>query len=158
MKDPELRSLADEIPGIILQDRAPRTVRKYQESFQRWQAWAESKGLCSLPATGQEVALYVAFLLRTAKTMSTIHSAIYGIAWAHKKAGKTSPTEHTLVQQMVEASKRIVGVKSVNRKQPLEAKHVKTIIAKFGDGNLGQLQIATLITLGWGLIKGHGSN
>ncbi len=149
MKDPELRSLADEIPGIILQDRAPRTVRKYQESFQRWQAWAESKGLCSLPATGQEVALYVAFLLRTAKTMSTIHSAIYGIAWAHKKAGKTSPTEHTLVQQMIEASKRIVGVKSVNRKQPLEAKHVKTIIAKFGDGNLGQLQIATLITLGF---------
>ena len=50
---------------------------------------------------------------------------------------------------MIEASKRIVGVKSVNRKQPLEAKHVKTVIAKFGDGNLGQLQIATLITLGF---------
>ncbi len=89
MKDPELRSLADKIPGIMLQDQAPQTVWKYQESFQHWQAWAESKGLCSLPATGQEVALYVAFLLRTAKTMSTIHSAIYGIAWAHKKAGKT---------------------------------------------------------------------
>ena len=116
-------------------------MQKYQESFQCWQAWAESKGLCSLPATGQEVALYVAFVLQTAKT---IHSAIYGIAWAHKKAEKTAPTEHTQVKQMVEASKRIVGVKSMNRKQPLEAKHVKEIIAKFGEGNLGQLQIATL--------------
>ena len=149
MKDPELRSLANEIPSIILHDRAPRTVRKYQGSFQRWHTWAESKGLRSLPATGQEVVLYVAFLLRTARTMSTIHSAIYAIAWAHKKSGKKSPTEHTLVKQMVEASKRIVGTKQVNRKQPLEAKHIKAIITEFGDGNLGQLQMATPITLGF---------
>jgi hypothetical protein len=81
--------------------------------------------------------------------MSTIHSAVYAIAWAHKKAGKKSPTEHTLAKQMIEASRRIVGLKPVNRKQPLEAKHVKAIIVKFGDGNLGQLQIATLITLGF---------
>ncbi len=54
------------------------------------------------------------------------------------------------MKQMVEASKRVVGVKkTVNRKQPLETKHVKAIIAKFKDGNLGQLQIATLITLGF---------
>ena len=50
---------------------------------------------------------------------------------------------------MIEASRRIVGLKPVNRKQPLEAKHVKVIIVNFGDGNLGQLQIATLITLGF---------
>lgn len=74
LKDPELRSLVGDIPGILLRDRAPRTVRKYQDSFQRWHTWAESKDLCSLPATGQEVALYVAFLLRTARTMSTIYS------------------------------------------------------------------------------------
>ncbi|CAB3986654.1 Integrase recombinase xerD-like [Paramuricea clavata] len=81
--------------------------------------------------------------------MPTIHSAVYAIAWAHKKAGKKSPTEHTLVKQMIETSRRIVGLKPVNRKQPLEAKHVKAIIVKFGDGNLRQLQIATLITLGF---------
>ena len=79
--------------------------------------------------------------------MSTIYLAIYAIAWAHKKARKKSPTEHT--KQMVEASKRIVGTKQVNRKQPLEAKHIKAIITEFGDGNLGQLQMATLITLGF---------
>ena len=124
-------------------------MRKYQDSFQRWHTWAESKDLCSLPATGQKVALYVAFLLRKARTMSTIHSAVYAIAWAHKKAGKKSLTEHTLVKQMIEASRRIGGLKPVNRKHPLEAKHVKAIIVKFGDGNLGRLQIATLITLGF---------
>jgi hypothetical protein len=124
-------------------------MRKYQDYFQRWHTWAESKDLCSLPATGQKVALYVAFLLRKARTMSTIHSAVYAIAWAHKKAGKKSLTEHTLVKQMIEASRRIGGLKPVNRKHPLEAKHVKAIIVKFGDGNLGRLQIATLITLGF---------
>ena len=108
-----------------------------------------NKGLCSLPSTGQEVALYLASLLRSAKTMSTIYSAVYAIAWALKKAEKASPTEHTLVKQIVEASRRIVGLKPVNRKQPLEAKHVKAIVEKFSDGNLNQLQIATLIALGF---------
>lgn len=149
LTDPELNSLAKEIPEILLQDRAPSTVRKYQESFQRWKTWAESKGLHSLPATGQEIALYIAFLLRSANTMSSIYSAVYGIAWAHKKAGRKSPTEHTLVKQMLEASRRIIGMKPVKRKQPLEAKHVRMLIAKFGGGNLAQLQITTLITLGY---------
>ena len=141
--------MAGDIPKILLYDRAPKTVRKYQDCFQRWHAWATNKGLCSLPSTGQEVALYLASLLRSAKTMSTIYSAVYAIAWAHKKAGKASPTEHTLVKQIVEASRRIVGLKPVNRKQPLEAKHVKAIVEKFSDGNLNQLQIATLIALGF---------
>lgn len=149
LQDDELRSLAGDIPSILLQDRAPQTVRKYQETFIRWQNWAESKGLCALPSTGQEVALYIAFLLRSARTMSPIHAAVCAIAWAHKKAAKPSPTEHTLVKQMVEASRRIVGVKPVNRKKPLEAVQVKKIVQKFGDGNLSQLQMATLTTLGF---------
>ena len=50
---------------------------------------------------------------------------------------------------MVEASKRIVGQKLVSRKQPLEATNVKKIMEKIDNGDLGQLQIAALITMGF---------
>jgi hypothetical protein len=95
LKDPELRSLAGDIPGILLRDRAPRTMRKYQDSFQRWHTWAESKDLCSLPVTGQEVALYVAFLLRKARTMSTIFIRQYMRLLGHIRRRKRNPQQNT---------------------------------------------------------------
>ena len=149
LHDPELNALANDIPKIILQDRAPQTVKKYTSSFQQWKKWATSKGLHALPATGYEFALYLAFLLKSAKTMSPIHAAVYGTMWAHKKMGMVSPTEHPLVKQMVEASKRIIGTAVTNRKRPLEVDHVKRLISKFSSGDLSNLQMTCLITLGF---------
>ena len=85
LHDPELAALASDIPKIILQDRAPNTVKKYADAFQRWNSWAKSKGLQALPTTGHELALYLAFLIKSAKSMATIYTAVYGIAWAHQK-------------------------------------------------------------------------
>ena len=107
--DPELKDLATDIPKIILQDRAPQTVKTYSRAFEQWKTWAKSKGLRPLPASGHEFALYLAFLLRSAMSMSTMNPAVYGTAWAHKKVFLASPTEHPLKKQMIEASKRIIG-------------------------------------------------
>ena len=78
--DPELAVLARDIPNIILQDKPPNTVKKYADAFQRWNSWAKSKGLKALPTTGYELALYLAFLIKTAKSMATIYSAEIGRA------------------------------------------------------------------------------
>ena len=83
--DPELTVLARDIPNIILKDKPPNTVKRYADAFQRWNSWAKSKGLKALPTTGYELALYLAFLIKTAKSMATIYSAVYGIAWANQK-------------------------------------------------------------------------
>lgn len=132
-----------------MQDRAPQTVKKYSNAFQQWKTWAVSKGLQALPASGYEFALYMAYLLKNEKSLATINAAVYATAWAHRKVGMVSPTEHTLVKQMVEASKRIIGTAIKNRKQPLEVGHVKKLINKFGSGDLSNLQITCLITLGF---------
>ena len=149
LHDPELAALASDIPKIILQDRAPNTVKKYADAFQRWNSWAKSKGLQALPTTGHELALYVAFLIKSAKSMATIYTAVYGIAWAHQKMSMASPTEHPIVKQMMEASKRIIGTKPKNPKRPLEPEHIKTIIGKFGSGDLSNLQTTCLVVLGF---------
>jgi integrase len=133
-----------------MQDRAPQTVKKYLNTFQQWKKWAKRKGLHALPASGYEFALYIAYLLRKAKSVSTIHAAVYGVAWAHKKVAAVSPTEHPLVKQMVEAAKRIIGTAPKNRKQPLGIDHIKKLVRKFGGGgDLSKLQITCLITLGY---------
>ena len=90
-----------DIPKIILQDRAPNTVKKYADAFQRWNSWAKSKGLQALPTTGHQLALYLAFLIKSAKSMATIYTAVYGTAWAHQKMSMASPTEHPIVKQMM---------------------------------------------------------
>ena len=58
-----------------------------------------------------------------------------------------SPTEHPIIKQMMEASKRIIGTKPKNPKRPLEVKHVKRLIDKFGSGDLSNLQTTCLVVL-----------
>ncbi|CAB4014733.1 Integrase recombinase xerD-like [Paramuricea clavata] len=133
-----------------MQDRALQTVKKYLNTFQQWKKWAKRKSLHALPASGYEFALYIAYLLRKAKSVSTIHAAVYEVAWAHKKVAAVSPTEHPLVKQMVEAAKRILCIAPKNRKQPLGIDHIKKLVRKFGGGgDLSKLQITCLITLGY---------
>ena len=149
LHDPELNALASDIPKIILRDRAPQTVKKYASAFHKWKSWAKSKGLQVLPATGYELALYLASLIKNAKSMATIYAAVYGISWAHQKMAMVSPTEHPLIKQMIEASKRIIGTAPINRKQPLGVEHVKKLVNKFGVDDLSNLQITCLVALGF---------
>ena len=48
---------------------------------------------------------------------------------------------------MMEASKRIIGTKPKNPKLPLEVKHVKKLIDKFGSGDLSNLQTTCVVVL-----------
>ena len=123
-------------------------MKKYADTFQRWNSWAKSKGLQALPATGHELALYLAFLIKSAKSMATIYNAVYEIAWAHQKMSMASPTEHPIVKQIMEASKRIIGTKPKNPERPLELEHIKTIIGKLGSGDQSNLQTC-LVVLGF---------
>ena len=54
-----------------------------------------------------------------------------------------------MIKQMMEASKRIIGTKPKNPKQPLELEHIKIIIGKFGSGDLSNLQTTCLVVLGF---------
>ena len=60
-------------------------MKKYADAFQRWNSWAKNKGLQALPAPGHKQTLYLAFLIKGAKSMATSYAAEYGIAWAHQK-------------------------------------------------------------------------
>ena len=146
---PDIRSLAEAVPGIVIHDRAPSTFRKYSGAFSAWQKWAEPKGIKVLPTSGPEYSLYLVHFLQTTASLAFIQAASFGVAWAHQKACLPSPSHHTLVKQLLEAYTRILGTHPRNRKMPITADHVKEVVRKFGGGNLSELQITCLISIGF---------
>ena len=74
--------------------------------------------------------MYLQELLNDAKenrkSPSVIVSAVYSIRWGHKMALVENPTEHLMVQSIVNAFKRILG-RPVKAKEPLSIDIVQSI-------------------------------
>ena len=81
--------------------------------------------------------------------ISTFDAIIAGIAWAHTKTGFPSPTDHTLVKQLISSAHRMLSSLPVNRKLPLLRSQLKVLTEKYKFASLDFLQILTLITLGF---------
>ena len=80
---------------------------------------------------------------------STFDAITAGVSWAHKKMGFPSPTNHTLVKQLISSAHMMLGSLAVNRKLPLLRSHLKMLTEKYKFASLDFLQILTLITLGF---------
>ena len=140
---PEISTLALPIPTIMIQDGAPSTVMKYAASFSAWQKWAEAGDINVLPTSGPELACYLVHLLQTTKSLACIQAAAFEVARAQNKACFPSPLQHTMVKQLLETCKRILGMCPKNRKTPLTATQVKELVLCFGGGKAGELQIVS---------------
>ena len=95
---PDTHTLAQAISNIMIQDRAPSTVKKYASSFLVWQKWAEA-------TSGPELACYLVHLLQTTKTLASIQTVAFG---AHQKTCFPSSLQHTTVKQIFEECQRIL--------------------------------------------------
>ena len=60
-----------------------------------------------------------------------------------------TPSSSPIVKQIIQAAHRQIGKATINRKLPLEKSHLKLLHDKFAQPSLDQLQIVTLITLGF---------
>ena len=96
-KDPELIQLAHMLPGILVQDRAEKTVSTYVNAFRRWKEWANRHGLVAMPAEPVQFALYLVYLIQQVRSVAAINSIVYGVGWVHKKGGFLVLLQHPLV-------------------------------------------------------------
>ena len=147
-KDPELKGLARALPGVLVCDRAPKTVTTYLAAYKSWERWAQAHNLRPLPADSVSLALYLVSLIQHDRSVSSINSAIYGTDWVHKKNGYDIPSQHPLIQQVSEAARRILA-KPKSRKKPLTGDIVASILKRLQDGSLADLQVAALFALGF---------
>ena len=82
--DREQRELALNLPGLMLQDLAPSSVKKYYNAFVRWQMWSKSKSISALPANAVGFCLYLALQTRLCGSISAFESVVCGVIWAHR--------------------------------------------------------------------------
>ena len=144
IQDPELKDLAESLPSIVLQSRAPSTVKKYAGAFSRWKRWASSKpGLVLFPAKPFQVALYLSYLVKTANTSSPIEEAVNAFFWAHTIVVVEDPTDHPLVRQILAGAKRILAHKTI-KKELITAAILQKLHDKFVTEDAGLPIIRTM--------------
>ena len=124
LKDPELKSLADELPLTVMNCRASSTTTKYLRAFRRWKEWASSHELPSLPAESHHIALYLQHL---ANIKATVEEAVYAIAWAHSLAGIPSQTETPLIQTTTQGLRRLLA-KPIRKKEPMTVEMLQAMV------------------------------
>ena len=112
-------------------DLAPSTLKKYYGSFSKWQTWALSKGCSPIPASIISFLVFLVKQINICNSKSTFDAIIAGVAWARKKLGFLSLTDHILVKQLVSSVHRMLGSLAVNRKLPLPRSHLKMLTEKY---------------------------
>ena len=74
--------------------------------------------------------LYLREKVESCNSPAPIESAVYAVRWVHEIAGISSPTESSLVKQVLEASMRLLG-KLVQGKQSLDLDVITKVAEKF---------------------------
>ena len=93
--------------------------------------------------------LFLVSLIESVNSLATFDAVIHGVSWAHVTFGLESPSSSSIVKQIIQAAHRQIGKATINRKLALEKSHLKLLHDKFAQASLDQLQIVTLITLGF---------
>ena len=105
--DTEIQALTASLPHVLLSALADSTNYKYQQGWRKWVKSAENKPEVSiLPADPFYVAIYLNYLVHTNGTVGAVHSAAYGINWAHHAAGYHSPTDDPFVKLIKKGSEK----------------------------------------------------
>ena len=141
LEDPELKELAESLPSIVLQCKAPAMVKKYSGAFNRWKRWKPSVAI--FPAKPLQVALYLSFLIKSAKTSSPVEEAVNSLSWAHNVAVVEDPTDHPLVRQVLAGAKRILAHRTA-KEEPITVDILNKLYDKFVTHDAGLPVIRTM--------------
>ena len=101
----------------------------------------------AFPAPPFYVALYLQHLIEETHSPSAVDSAFYGLKWAHDVAGIPSPTDGPIVEAVRSASKRILGTRALNRKEPISPTLIHDIVKKSDLENPVVLRNVTMYVL-----------
>lgn len=123
--------------------RAPNTSRAYGRDFDAFRAWCAERALCSLPADGPTVALYLAALADERLSVATIGRALVAINQAHKLAGHEGPRSHRAVRETFKGIRRTLGT-AQRGKAPMMPEVIRTAAAVGRDDVLGARDRALL--------------
>lgn len=132
IQDSELKELAVTLPMVVLQSRAPSTIKKYSGAFLHWKRWALSKqaDISVLPANPLHVTLYLMFIIKKSSTSAPVEEAVNALSWAHQVAFVDDPTCCNIVKATVVGVKRLLAHRT-QKKEPITPEILKNLVERF---------------------------
>ncbi|XP_053405894.1 uncharacterized protein LOC123561533 isoform X1 [Mercenaria mercenaria] len=109
------------IPELLKDARADSTTKCYNRGFIRWRKWALSNSLGEkdiFPAKPFIFGIYLCSIVQSSNSFSAVSKSYYSVKWMHDLYGLTSPTDSSLVKNILEAAKRKLSKKIV-KKEPV---------------------------------------
>ncbi|RZM08844.1 MAG: site-specific integrase [Sphingomonas sp.] len=124
--------------GYVAAARAPATRRAYASDWRLFLAWCEARGLASLPATPETVAVFLSAEAQAGIRPSTIGRRLAAIGYAHVQAGFDPPQQRAgavAIRNAVAGIRRTHGVTKV-RKRAADGDMLRDMLrACDGDGD-----------------------
>ena len=141
--------LANDVPNLLSNARAPSTNLVYGRAFQKWKEWAACYSeVRDIPAEPTHVVLYLTHLAKSAKSFATVNVAICALAWAHALAGLESPSKNVLVLEVLQGIKRGLAKPTVHR-EPFAPEHVKAFFDVLNKKSLTDLRNTVIIVIAY---------
>lgn len=138
----------ENLKSTVLASRASGTFANYLRAFNKWRPFASDVlGTSEFPVSPIVCALYLQHLLGSSKSVASINCAFYAFKWVHLLAGVDSPTLHPTVIAVKEGAVRLASQPIVNRKEPLDAHHLKVLAAETNLEDLLQLRNLVMFIL-----------
>jgi len=137
----------ENLKSTMLATKASGTSENYLRAFNKWRAFAgDVLGTSEFPVRPIDCALYLQHLVESSKSIVTINRAFYVFKWIHL-AGVDSPTLHPTVLAVKEGSVCLASQPIFNRKEPLDAHHLKLLAAETNLEDLPQLRNLVMFIL-----------
>ena len=141
--------LAKHLPSIAEASKGSSTIKSYSYAFKRFRVWWEGYDLLALPASVTTIAIYLSFLIQKEVSKAVFTNAFYAIKCEHDLNLYNSIFSEPFLKLIFEGGIRILS-KKVNKKQPINAEMLKSVIKKYGSSNnLQHLRICCLMLLGY---------
>ena len=137
----------ENLKSTVLASRASGTSENYLRASNKWRSFARDVlGTSEFSVRPIDCALYLQHLLELSKSVASINCAFYAFKWMHLLAGVDPPTLHPTVLA-VKGAVRLATQPIVNRKEPLDAQHLKHLAAETNLEDLLQLRNLVMFIL-----------
>lgn len=96
--------------------KAKNTRESYKKDWAQFERWCDARGLQSLPASPETLALYLANRADTAAKASSLRRYLAAISQAHKMAGFETPRNGTIVGEVIKGIARTHGTEQKHKR------------------------------------------
>lgn len=125
---------------------AENTIRAYQSDFEQYSKWCETKNISPIPATADNLAMYVDYLSHTCKS-ATIRRRVNSLGTVFKLSKNTDPTKDPEVVLALKRMHRKIG-RYQKQATPLTRDHLQRLLSHCSN-DLKGLRNRVLLQLGY---------